>query len=71
MTSTDDSEFVPVNRSVASVQKLASVALCLVAVGLSAYAALNEVWSFSALFLLGLALAVQSYRAVDDPTPGL
>ncbi|MBX0287748.1 hypothetical protein [Haloarcula salinisoli] len=71
MTSTDDSELVNVNRPVASVQKLASAALCLVAVGLSVYAAVNDVWSFAAIFALGLALAVQSYRAVDDPTAGL
>ena len=55
----------------ASVQKLASVALCLVALGSSGYAALNEVWAVSALFLVGLALALQSYRAVEDPTAEL
>jgi len=71
VTSTDDSELVTVNRSVASVQRLASVALCLVALGSSGYAALNGVWAVSALFLVGLALALQSYRAVEDPTVGL
>jgi len=69
VTSTDGSGFLPVNRTVASVQKAASVALCPLAPVSSAYAALNEVWPLAGLFLVGLALAVQSYRAVEG-SPG-
>ena len=69
MTSTDGSGFLPVNRTVASVQKAASMALCLLALVSSAYAVLNEVWPLAGLFLVGLALAVQSYRAVEG-SPG-
>jgi len=69
VTASDESDLM-VNRRADSVQKLASVALCLIAGGLSVYMALNQVWSVATLFLLGLALAAQSYRAVatDDRT---
>ncbi|MDS0259825.1 hypothetical protein NDI56_10520 [Haloarcula sp. S1CR25-12] len=66
MTVSDDSEFMTVDRTVGRVQKLGSVSLCLIAGGLSAYTAVNGVWSVTALFLLGLALAAQSYRMVED-----
>lgn len=66
MTSTDGSGFLPVNRTVASVQKAASVTLCLLALVSSAYTALNEVWPLAGLFLIGLALAVQSYGVVEE-----
>ena len=69
MTLTDGSGFLPMNRTVASVQKAASMALCLLALVSSAYAVLNEVWPLAGLFLVGLALAVQSYRAVEG-SPG-
>jgi len=71
VTSTDDSELVTVNRPVASVQRLASAALCLVAVGLGVFATVSDVWSVAAICALGLALAVQSYRAIEDPTARL
>jgi len=66
VTVSDDSEFVTVDRTVSRVQKLGSVSLCLIAGGLSVYMAVNEIWSVTVLFLLGLALAVQSYRVVED-----
>ena len=67
MTVAPDDAFPSVHRPAATLQKLASVALCLVAVLSSGYAALNGVWSVSGLFLAGLVLAVQSYRAVEEP----
>jgi len=71
VTTAADDAFQTANRPVASVQKLASATLCLVALASSVYAALNGVWAVAALFLLGLALALQSYRAVENPTAGL
>lgn len=54
------------SRTASKVQRLWSVSLCLVAGGLSVYTAVHEVWAVSALFFLGLVLATQSYRAVED-----
>jgi len=42
------------------------VALCPLAPVSSAYATLNEVWPLAGLFLVGLALAVQSYGVVEE-----
>lgn len=66
MTASTDSEYLTGNRTASRVQRLWSVSLCLVAGGLSVYTAVHEVWVVSALFLLGLALATQSYRAIED-----
>ncbi|WP_324665266.1 hypothetical protein [Haloarcula sediminis] len=66
MTASTDSEYLTADRTGSKMQKLWSVSLCLVAGGLSVYTAVNGVWTVSALFALGLALATQSYRAVED-----
>ena len=71
MPSSQDEELVTFDRNVADVQKVASAALCLVALGMVVYTAINGIWLLTATFFVGLALAVQSYRVARENGPSI
>lgn len=69
MPASTDEELVTYDRTVATAQKAASASLCLVAAGMAVLTAVHAIWVFTGVFLVGLAMAVQSYRVVEDQSP--